>query len=169
PDTFLLSYFESFETRFGVEICNDIGNMKQFLSTKSMSVWPEVYLMPSFGMATDHIYYCGPKVSGYMSVNKKGQVEYLDKKYVIDLEEVHGTNMDAFGLHRIKPGLVVQSDGPRCRVACKHPMSLRFTLIPPLGSIPIKSAGLMPLDKEFATAVHLFPSFDLNPLKPFWA
>ncbi|EAU66674.1 hypothetical protein STIAU_7850 [Stigmatella aurantiaca DW4/3-1] len=171
PDSFVLDYHESSETRFGVEICNDIGQMKQFLKSKSLSVWPEVYLMPSYGMATEDIYYLGPNKKGYMTVDAKAQVQWKNQKYTVNLDpeanEHRPSNVTEFALHSIKPGMFIQSDGFRCRVGYKYPMSLKFTLIPPLKSYPVQGAGNTPLGEHNA-AVHVFPAVDLNPLKPFW-
>lgn len=171
PDSFVINYHESSETRFGVEICNDIGNMKEFLKSKNLSVWPEVYLMPSNGMATEDVYYFGTDQKGYMVVDAKAQIRWKTEKYTVDLDPVNKEHRPSivsdFALHPIKPGVFIQSDGFRCRVGYKYPLRLKFTLIPPLKSYPVQGAGNQP-SGEYNASVHVFPSVDLNPLTPFW-
>jgi hypothetical protein len=169
-DTFTITYGKSSETFCGVEICNDIGSMKAALKPSRIGSWPELYMMPSYGMAMNDIFQLGNtrKTTGYVVRGEKGKI-FKTKKYTVDLSGKNPSMMGHFALNPFRPGVAIQADGHRCRVAYKWGLQPKFTMVLPLGSAPLAEAGFDTDKTVYLASIHVFPSVDLNPLKAFWA
>lgn len=170
PETFTLEYGKSSETRFGIEICTDKGEMRKFLTAKESkpSRWPDVYVQPSYGMSLSNYVSWNPKQEAFQYKRVvKSKLEWETKKYTVDAESDRtAAEFADFALHHTAPGVFIQADGPFCRVGYKHPMSETYTLVPPLESVPVK--GWKPIHEGCSLSVHRFPAVDINPLQPYW-
>jgi hypothetical protein len=171
PDTFLLNYGESSETRFGVEICTDKGEMRSFLVAQNSPIgkWPEVYIQTSYGMSLSNYLTWNASQNKFMYRRVMGgNLVWTQGKYTADTtEDATMVEFADFALHDTAPGMFIQSDGHTCRVGYKFPGRPRYTLVPPLGSVPIKGSKKLG-SGEFMLSAHLFPAVKLQLLEPYW-
>ncbi|WP_437932553.1 hypothetical protein WMF37_25905 [Sorangium sp. So ce291] len=172
PDTFVLRYGRNSETRFGIEICTDKGSMKEFLEEHHSAIgkWPEVYIQPSYGMSLSNYVTWNParRAFQYRGLTKQNVVTWSSAKYSADSDSDSKVfEFDDFALHRIPPGVVIQSDGHLCRVIYKYSMRARYTFVPPLESVAVPGARF--ILEGCTLSVHRFPPVDLNPLKDYWS
>ncbi len=171
PDSFVLRYGENSETRFGVEICTDKGCMRSFLEAQNSSSakWPEVYIQTSYGMSLSNYvtWNAGQNKFMYRRV-LNGNLVWTPGKYTADTtQDASMAEFADFALHDMTPGVFIQSDGHMCRVGYKFPLRRRYTMIPPIGSVPIQP-NLRLGSGEFMVSAHLFPAVNVQLLAPYW-
>ena len=170
PDTFLLSYGKNSETRFGVEICTDKGEMRSFLEAQQRNrpaKWPEVYIQTSYGMSLSNFITWNMKRKKFMyRCLIRGNETWIERKYTANTtENPPMEEFSDFALHDLTPGVFIQSDGHVCRVGYKFPMRRCYTLVPPIRSV-IFNRGWK-TNFEIISA-HLFPSVNVQLLRPYW-